>query len=167
MIKILVSACMMGNKVRYNGCDLSIESHTFRDLINAVEVVPFCPEVAGGLPTPREPAEIRDGDSSHVLNGTTQVITQSGNDVSSAFINGARLALATCLQQGISYALLTESSPSCGSNNIYNGRFEGIKIPGKGVTADLLQQHGIQVFSQYQLAELVQEIERYSSSNSG
>lgn len=160
MKKILVSACLMGQKVRYNGSDLCIESQTFSDLLNEVEVIPFCPEISGGLPVPRPPAEISDGNSHHVLNGSSQVITNDGSDVTEAFLKGARLALDSCLQQGISYALLTESSPSCGSNNIYNGKFEQVKIPGKGITSALLEQNGIKVFSQYQLDALMQEIQR-------
>jgi uncharacterized protein YbbK (DUF523 family) len=160
MVKLLVSACMMGRKVRYNGNDLAVEAQIFADILSQVEAIPFCPEVSGGLPTPRAPAEISDGNGTHVLNAQSRVISNDGGDVTDAFITGARLALATCQQQHIQLALLTESSPSCGSTTVYNGKFGGVKIPGKGVTTALLEQHGIKVFSQYQLDELMQEIRR-------
>jgi uncharacterized protein YbbK (DUF523 family) len=158
MIKVMVSSCLMGQKVRYNGSDLAISSQLFIEFKKLVEVIPFCPEVSGGLPTPRAPAEIIQGSGYEVLAGSSRVINNDSSDVTDAFIRGAELALLCCRQHGISIALLTESSPSCGSNTIHNGEFNGIKIPGKGVTTALLETNGIKVFSQNQLAELIREI---------
>jgi uncharacterized protein YbbK (DUF523 family) len=160
MIKIMVSSCLMGQKVRYNGSDLAICSQLLRDIQARVEIIPFCPEVSGGLATPRAPAEIIRGNGDEVLAGNSRVINSDDIDVTEDFIRGAELALQCCKQHDIRIALLTESSPSCGSNSIHNGEFKGIKIPGKGVTAALLERHGIKVFSQNQLEELTREILR-------
>ena len=160
MIKILVSACLMGQKVRYNASDLAITSELFSDIQQQVEIYPYCPEVAGGLPTPRAPAEIIAGSGQDVLQQQARVLDVNATDVTEAFLSGAQQALDLCLLHGIKLALMTESSPSCGSHQIHNGEFSGIKIAATGVTVALLQQHGIKVFSQHQLAELLQEINR-------
>jgi uncharacterized protein YbbK (DUF523 family) len=163
LIKILVSACLMGQKVRYNGSDLAINSQLFSDFIKLVEVIPFCPEVTGGLSTPRAPAEIIKGTGYEVLAGNSRVINNDDMDVTDAFLRGAKSALQCCQLHGISIALLTESSPSCASNTIHNGEFKGVKIPGKGVTTALLENNGVKVFSQFQLDPLMQEIHRSCS----
>ncbi len=164
MIKIMVSACFMGQKVRYNGSDLAINTQLFSDLLNLVEVIPFCPEVSGGLPIPRAPAEIIKGSGYEVLAGSSRVINNENIDITDAFLRGAELALQCCQQHGISFALLTESSPSCGSNTIHNGEFKGIKIPGKGVTTALLEKNGIRVFNQFQLDALMQVIHQSNAT---
>ena len=108
-------------------------------------LVPFCPEQAGGLPTPRPAAELQqDG----------RVMTGGGKDVTAPFLKGAEQALALWQQQKIKYALLKESSPSCGSTNIYDGHFRGKKIAGEGMTSHLLRTHGIRIFSEQQIDEL-------------
>lgn len=163
MAKILVSACLLGRKVRYNGKDLAVADVRFRQLDEDHEVVPFCPEVSGGLTTPRAPAEIRGGDGRAVLSGTARVICRDGRDVTDAFRRGARTALASCSSEHIRYAVLTESSPSCGSNTIYDGTFSNIKQPGRGVTTALLEQNGIRVFSQFRLAELLDRLKGNST----
>lgn len=148
MNKVLVSACLLGCKVRYDGNALKIDSRKFDDFLNANEIIPICPEVAGGLATPRVPAEICGGSSNDVLAGTAKVITQTGADVTQAFVDGAHKALELCQEHHIKLAVLTQSSPSCGSKKVYNGNFERVKIPGTGVTCALLEQHGIKVISQ-------------------
>lgn len=158
MKKIMVSSCLMGQKVRYNGSDLVITSPQFNELISLVEVIPFCPEVSGGLATPRAPAEIIKGTGHEVLAGSSRVINNEDSDVTDAFIRGAESALQCCQQHDIIIALLTESSPSCGSSTIHNGEFKGIKIPGTGVTTALLEKNGIKVYSPHQLEELMEEI---------
>lgn len=144
MEKLLVSACLLGQPVRYDGQSKGILSDWLTTLGVEGRTLAFCPEVAGGLPTPRPPAE-RQGE---------RVITVTGLDVTREFDHGAELALALCLREGIRFALLKEGSPSCGSGRIYNGRFEGVSLPGEGKTAALLRRHGIRVFSEEQLAEL-------------
>lgn len=142
--KVLVSACLLGQPVRYDGQSKGIVSDWLAELGAEGRVLAFCPEVAGGLPTPRPPAE-RQGEL---------VVTASGLDVTAEFACGAVLALETCQQQGIRFALLKEGSPSCGSGRIYNGRFEGQSVAGEGMTTALLRRHGIAVFSEDQLSEL-------------
>lgn len=142
--KVLVSACLLGQPVRYDGRSKGIISDWLETLGAEGRVLAFCPEVAGGLPTPRPPAE-RQGE---------RVLTESGLDVTAQFDRGAELALQLCQAQGIRFALLKEGSPSCGSGRIYNGRFEGTSMAGEGKTTALLRRHGIRVFSEDQLPEL-------------
>jgi uncharacterized protein YbbK (DUF523 family) len=154
MEKVLVSACLLGNKVRYNGSNLSIHAEMVNWLNEHVEIIPCCPEVSAGLPIPRAPAEIQFGQGIDVIHHQAKVMGNDGIDVTSQFIQGAQNALSLCQTQGIRFAVLAESSPSCGSNTIYNGAFRGVKIPGQGVTAALLEHNGIHVFSQHTLPEL-------------
>lgn len=142
--KILVSACLLGQPVRYDGRSKGIISDWLATLGAEGRVLAFCPEVAGGLPTPRPPAE-RQGE---------RVVTEAGLDVTAQFDRGAELALQLCQTQGIRFALLKEGSPSCGSGRIYDGRFEGTSMAGEGKTTALLRRHGIRVFSEDQLPEL-------------
>ena len=151
--KVLVSACLLGQPVRYDGRSKGIVSDWLKALGAEGRVLAFCPEVAGGLPTPRPPAE-RQGE---------RVVTASGLDVTAEFDRGAELALAICQAQGIRFALLKEGSPSCGSGRIYNGRFEGVSVAGEGKTTALLRRHGIAVFSEDQLAELASALSLDSS----
>lgn len=144
--KILISACLLGNKVRYDGQDKLIEHEYVSCWLKQGRLVSLCPEVAGGLPTPRPAAE---------LHPDTLVVTDiTGADVTNAFTAGAVKALEICRANNIQYAVLTESSPSCGSERVYDGFFSGQKIEGAGVTTRLLTRNGIQVFSQHKLAEL-------------
>ncbi|MFR9718865.1 DUF523 domain-containing protein [Aeromonas diversa] len=143
-MKILVSACLLGMPVRYDGRSKGLVSDWLSRLGAEGVLLPFCPEVAGGLPTPRPPAERRG----------ERVVTEAGLDVTAEFDRGAELALALCQREGIRVALLKEGSPSCGSGRIYSGRFDGISLPGEGKTASLLRRHGIAVFSEDQLGEL-------------
>lgn len=167
MEKILVSACLLGCNVRYNAGSVTTDGDDLEWLSNHCEVIPFCPEVSAGLPIPRAPAEIDSGSGDDVLAGRSKVVGNDGVDVTDAFIEGARLALHQCQSQGIRYAVLTESSPSCGSSTIYDGRFEGIRKPGKGVATALLEQHGIQVFSQHDIGLLKQRLEQRADAVSG
>lgn len=155
MIKVLVSACLVGEKVRYDGNHLHQHTPAFEKLATLVQWVPCCPEVSGGLSTPRPPAEIDAACGNSVWSGKGKVISTQGDDVTEAFRHGAENALALCKAQGITFAVMTESSPSCGSSLIYNGQFAGQKVSGQGVTTALLREHGIQVFSQHQLDELL------------
>lgn len=152
MHKILVSRCLLGHRVRYDGG----ASGPFDQLAHwqaEGRVVALCPEVAGGLPTPRAAAEIPGGQGSEVLDGRAQVLTSDGEDVSGEFLDGARQALALVQRQGIRIAVLKAHSPSCGNVLTYDGSFSGVKVQGAGVTAALLTRHGVQVFSELQLPE--------------
>lgn len=154
MATVLVSSCLLGCKVRYNGSDLMAHNAAFRTLTTQHNIVPFCPEVSAGLPIPRAPAEVQSGDGINVLNGGSKILTDDHDDVTAEFIQGAKLALERCLSERIQFAVLTESSPSCGSQTIYDGTFTGIKHKGVGVTTALLEKNGIRVFSQHNVDEL-------------
>lgn len=150
MQKILVSRCLLGQRVRYDGGAhgpfgvLERWQHDGR-------VVPLCPEVAGGLPTPRAPAEILGGQGAQVLDGRLPVLTVDGEDVTGAFVDGAKQALALVAQHSIRIALLKARSPSCGNRENYDGSFSGTKVAGEGVTAAALRRAGVQVFSEEEL----------------
>jgi uncharacterized protein YbbK (DUF523 family) len=152
MEKILVSRCLLGHRVRYDG-GASGPFDLLEQWISEGRVVPLCPEVAGGLPTPRAAAEIPGGQGAEVLDGTAAVITTAGEDVSAQFLDGARQALALVQKHGIRVAVLKANSPSCGNLLTYDGTFSGVKVTGEGVTAALLKRHGVQVFSELELAE--------------
>lgn len=158
MEKVLISSCLVGNKVRYNTSCVSLPESDWHWLQTNVELVVFCPEVSAGLPTPRPPAEIIAGKGADVLRGSSRVVGDDGIDVTTQFVAGAQNALALCQRQQIKYAVLTQSSPSCGSTNIYDGTFSGTKVNGSGVTAALLEEQGIKVFSQHTIAELQREL---------
>ena len=154
--KILVSACLLGEKVRYDGCDAAAQHPILADWCARGLVIPFCPEVAGGLPVPREAAEIKGGSGADVLDGSAFVWDRSGRDVTAAFLEGARKALAMARSNRVSTAILKEKSPSCATLHTYAGSFQGKLEAGTGVTAALLQRHGIAVFNEHQLAKAAQ-----------
>lgn len=152
MEKILVSRCLLGHRVRYDG-GASGPFDLLEQWIGEGRVVPLCPEVAGGLPTPRAAAEIPGGQGGEVLDGIAAVITTDGEDVSAQFLEGARQALELVQKHGIRVAVLKANSPSCGNLLTYDGTFSGVKVSGEGVTAALLKRHGVRVFSELELAE--------------
>ena len=143
---ILVSSCLAGFAVRYNGTD-SLEDNV-RRLLERGEAVAVCPELMSGFVTPREPAEIVGGDGDDVLDGVAQVIERSGADVTELYLRGAQLTLDKAREIGADTVILKENSPSCGSMAIYNGDFAGVKVAGHGVTSALLRRHGIRVLSE-------------------
>lgn len=152
MQMILVSACLLGQKVRYDGGDCRQEG-LLAGWFGEGRVVSFCPEVEGGLPVPRAAAEIETGDAEAVLFGRARIRTKNGKDVTDPFMTGAEKALALCQQHGIRMAVLKEGSPSCGSARVGDGSFSGIKKAGQGLTARLLERHGIRVFSEERMDE--------------
>ena len=162
MNKLLLSACLLGNPVRYDGRAKNLEDPLLQQLVDADRVISFCPEVEGGLPVPRPAAEIQEGDGSAVIAGTAAVRTGSGKTVSEFFLAGASKALNLCQQHGIKVAVLTELSPSCGSTQIYDGSFSRQKIEGVGVTAALLRANDIFVFNQYQLSQAIDTLDGYN-----
>ncbi|MDC1286769.1 DUF523 domain-containing protein [Gammaproteobacteria bacterium] len=161
--KLLVSACLLGNPVRYDGKSKNLYHAGLQQLLMQGRVIAFCPEVAGGLPVPRAAAEIVAGDGSAVIAGSARVLTREGDDVSEFFLAGAKQTLALCHQHDISTALLTELSPSCGSGQIYDGSFTRQPYSASGVTTSLLQQHGINVFNQYQVDDALDYLIHLSS----
>ena len=153
MIRVLVSACLLGEKVRYNGAAAPAHDAVLATWINEGRVVPFCPEVAGGLGVPRPAAEIRGADGEAVLDAHASVVTREGSDVTANFLEGAHKALAAAQSRGVRLAILKDGSPSCGSTWIYDGTFTGQRQHARGVTAALLERNGIRVFSEEQIAE--------------
>jgi uncharacterized protein YbbK (DUF523 family) len=155
MDTILISSCLLGNPVRYDGKIKPLKNHLIETWKQEGRLIAFCPEVAGGLPVPRPPAEIQGtGGGEAVLAGSAKVIDRTGKDVSAQFIAGATMALALCRQHRIRVAILTDLSPSCGSTRIYNGKFSRETITGTGVTTALLQQNGIRVIDQHSIHRL-------------
>ena len=143
MEKILISACLIGDKVRYDG--KSNYNPKVQNLLEKYELVPFCPEVEGGLSIPRIPCERYNG----------KVINKDGKNVTKYFEKGADLALNIFQYLGIRIAILKENSPSCGTKKVYNGKFEGKLISGEGVTAELLKRKGIKVISEEEIDSLL------------
>ncbi|WP_248508432.1 DUF523 domain-containing protein [Sporosarcina sp. NCCP-2222] len=146
---ILVSSCLAGLPVRYNGT--GCPNGLIEKLLAENKAIIVCPELLGGFTTPREPAEIIRGDGEDVLDGKAEVIEKSGRNVTDLYLKGARLTLEKALELGVTSIVLKESSPSCGSSMIYNGEFSAKKIAGVGVTTALLRRHGLQVISEEDL----------------
>ena len=139
MEKLLISACILGISSRYDGkSKRCISDDKLRELSARYELVPFCPEIYGGLPTPRIPAE-RVGD---------RVITRDGRDVTENYRRGADQAISLCRTLGIKKALLKAKSPACGKDKVYDGTFSGVLTEGDGVAAEALMASGIAVFDE-------------------
>ncbi|MCP4756736.1 MAG: DUF523 domain-containing protein [Proteobacteria bacterium] len=156
MIKVMISACLLGEKVRYDGRDNALDSEVLKSWLRENRLVSICPEVVGGLPVPRPPAEISGGDGSAVLSGMSQVLTLEGKDVSDSYVSGARQALKLARENQVRLAIMKARSPSCGKLEIYDGSFANRLKTGRGVTAALLEREGIRVFNEDQLAEAQQ-----------
>lgn len=144
---VLVSQCLLGIDCRYDG------GNNFREdisiLMEKCAVIPVCPEILGGMTTPRLPSE-RLGN---------RVVSKSGDDVTDAFARGAEQALRLAKLYGAKYAVLKQSSPSCGSETVYDGTFSGRKIPGKGVTAEIFEKEGIKLFDEKHIGKLIEILE--------
>ena len=132
-MKIMVSACLLGQKCKYNGGDNYSEK--VAAFIAGHEVIPVCPEVAGGLPVPRTSCEI--------VNGV--VMDANGQSRDQEFREGAAVCLRLAKEKGIDLAILQPRSPSCGVDHIYDGTFSGKLIEGSGVFASLLRENGFRV----------------------
>jgi uncharacterized protein YbbK (DUF523 family) len=139
--RVLVSACLVGAEVRHHGGAATVEHPVLQRWREEGRVVGICPELAGGLPAPRPPSEIR----------ALRVVTRDGRDVTSAFQTGARIAVQVARELGIRVAVLKSRSPSCGTGHIYDGSFSGRLIEGDGITAAALRRDGVQVFDEYHL----------------
>ena len=143
-MNILVSACLLGTPCRYDGTG-KLEPALERLRTQGHTLVPVCPEVLGGLPTPRPPAE-RQSDG------------QEGGDVTAEYRAGAERALELARAHGCTLAMLKERSPSCGRGQIYDGTFSHTLIPGSGVAAQLLEPQGIPVYGESRLDELISQL---------
>ena len=155
--RILVSRCLLGEPVRYDGGAKPLNHSLLRQWNEQGLLVPICPELLGGLAVPRKPAEIVGGGGADVLAGRARVLTIDDEDVTEAFIAGARLARDLAEREGCAFALLKENSPSCGTHRIADGSFSGVRKPGQGVTAALLRAAGLLVFGE----EDIEEVSKY------
>ena len=163
MEKILISACLLGQIVRYDAKKIEVDHRLLRQWQQESRLVPVCPEVEGGLAVPRPAAEIDGGDGALVLAEYARVITADGEDLTERFLRGARAALHLARKHQIRMAILKENSPSCGSQLIYDGSFSGRKVKGSGVTTTLLENNRIKVFNEYQIEDaaiFLQQLER-------
>ncbi len=145
-VPLLVSACLLGVCLAYDGG--SRPHPALQALAAQGRVVPVCPEVAGGLPVPRSPAEIQGGDGGDVLDGCARVVTADGQDVTAQYLAGAWVALEAARRFGVRRAILRSRSPACGVRRIYDGTFSHRLKPGEGVMAALLKREGIAVCSE-------------------
>lgn len=140
MDPVLVSACLVGRRCRYDGADKLNPDLLSR--LDGAELIPVCPEEEGGLPTPRPRAEIQDGDGAAVLRGDARVVDEHGADVTAHFLAGARRAAELAAERGATRAYLKSHSPSCGCGAI---KRDGRVVPGDGVTAALLKSKGLHI----------------------
>ncbi len=138
-MRILVSACLLGASCRYDG--KSVPNDKVIELSKEHELIPFCPEIYGGLTTPRDPSEII-GD---------KVMSISGKDVTAQYLRGAQEALKVAKLFGCTTAVLKERSPSCGCREVYDGTFSGVLKEGMGVTAKLFIENGIKVLGESEI----------------
>jgi uncharacterized protein YbbK (DUF523 family) len=137
-MRLLISACLLGEPCRYDGASRPLPDEKLDKLLRDHTLIPVCPEQLGGLPTPRTPSE-RQGE---------RVIMRDGTDVTDAYDRGARLTCAIAAQTGAEAALLKARSPSCGSGAVYDGSFTGTLVPGDGVTAEQLKARGLPVYTE-------------------
>lgn len=147
-MNILVSACLLGVECRYDG--RGVLEPELKALMGRHHLIPVCPEIMGGLATPRNPAERLSG----------RVITKDGTDVTLAYEKGADQVLKLALLYGCRAAVLKERSPSCGRGVIYDGTFTKTLTKGDGVCGACLESHGIKVYGESQICRLMEEIER-------
>ncbi len=151
MRKILVSECLYGGEpVRYDGRSREETHPLFIKWKEEGRLIPFCPEVVGGLPVPRPDAQRVGG----------RIINRKGADVTAEYIAGAVAAVELARKNNIAFAIMKEQSPSCGSSRIYDGTFEDKKIPGAGITTEMLRAAGFMVFSEEELEEAEKVLEQ-------
>lgn len=161
MEKILISACLLGAKVRYNGTHNQQHHPLLLQWQKENRLISVCPEVKGGATVPREAAEIVGfGGGKAVLKNLAKICNQDGTDVTELYKNGAMGTLSFAKMHHVKIAILKEDSPSCGSSQIYDGTFSNVKITQSGVTTALLRQNGITVFNEDQIDEAAQYLEK-------
>jgi len=145
---LVISACLLGVACNHEG--RGSPRAVVDELAKHYRLVPVCPEVLGGLPTPRAAAELVGGDGADVLAGAgdARVISIEGDDVTAAYLRGAEAAVAVALGVGARRAVLKARSPSCGASAVYDGTFSRRLVPGRGVTAAALSAAGLEVGSE-------------------
>lgn len=145
MENLLVSACLMGYECKYCGGSNKLDGAVLEALKEKYRLIPVCPESAGGLPTPRDPSEIRG----------ERVVSIAGRDVTAEYRKGGETALWLSKKYDCEKALLKEQSPSCGSGIIYDGSFSGTLTEGYGVAAEMLKNSGVKVLGESRVKELL------------
>ena len=151
---ILVSACLLSQRVRYDGNHAQLsDSELLIRLHTKFTVIPICPEMLGGLPTPRPPAEVQQH------NGRIKVVDSGGLPMTAAFTKGAQRACAIAMQHQATRALLKSKSPSCGRGVVYDGSFTGQLREGDGITVQYLQEMGVQVYHEGEINLLLEDDE--------
>lgn len=143
--KILVSACLLGERCRYDGASKPCDDPVFLQLKQQGRLIAVCPEMDGGLPVPRPPCQ-RCGN---------EILTEQGKNCTDGYLRGAQLAVEAAKRNNVLFCIMKEFSPSCGVNEIYDGSFTGRKISGEGLAVQLLRENGFRVFSE-------NESEKYS-----
>jgi len=150
---LLISACLLGVACNHEG--RGSPRAVVDELAQRYRLVPVCPEVLGGLPTPRAAAEITGGDGADVLagpdpggSGGARVVNVDGEDVTAAYRRGAEAAVTVARAVGATRAVLKARSPSCGTAAVYDGTFSRRLVPGRGVTAAALAAAGLEVGSE-------------------
>jgi uncharacterized protein YbbK (DUF523 family) len=154
-MKYIVSACLAGEKCRYDGN--SNAEDMIKELVENGSALPICPELLGGLAVPRPRCEMRKSD-----NGSAEIIGEDGNNYTEQFLRGATLSIEAALKNGITHAILKSKSPSCGCGLIYDGTFSGKLIRGNGITAELFIKSGIKVITGEEYMELLLSIKTTS-----
>lgn len=155
----VISRCLLGVNCKYNGGNNLREDVV--EFIKGQEYITICPECTGGLTSPREPAEL------FACQSGIKVIDRAGRDVTKEFVTGAELsmqAVHNCEAEGkvIEGAILKANSPSCGCGLIYDGSFSGKLIPGNGVFAQMLEEHGVKVATEKNFNEILIGKDRYN-----
>ena len=164
MEKILISGCLLGQKVRYHGGDAFCDNPIIKKWQEEGRVVTICPEVSAGLSVPRESSEIVGGAGIDVLRKSAKVLSCTGFDKTEDFIKGAKNALDVALKYNIKIAILKRNSPSCGNTTIYDGTFSGKITVGSGVTAAMLTENAIRVFNDGELNEALEYLNNLESN---
>ena len=162
-IPILISACLLGEPTRYDGGHLKCDHPKLGRWLQEGRIVAICPEVEGGLTTPRPPAEIIGGDGANVLDDDAKVLDIDGHDVTEPYKLGAHKTLQVAEENGVKLAILKANSPSCGNKFIYDGTFSIALMPGRGVTAALLERNGIRVFNEEEIEEAAEHLYRFET----
>ncbi len=144
MKKVFVSACLLGENCKYSGGN-NLRENLIKELSDC-EIIPVCPEIFGGLPTPRKPSEIEQGfDGTDIVKGKGRVINSAGEDVTVQFLKGANKTIEMAMEQKPCAVYLKQGSPSCGCGYIYDGTFSGAKKQGRGVTAAIFEENGFEI----------------------
>lgn len=144
---VLISACLLGENCKYDGSNNEIKQ--LKNLNKFYDLIPFCPEVSGGMKTPRFKSEIKEN----------KVINEKGKDVTDLFLDGAYWAYLIAFKYKIKLAILKEKSPSCGVYKIYDGSFSNKLIDGQGITAKKLIENGVKVINEEEAILLLKKLE--------